>query len=123
MRDKDEESILEKVAATLATLQTMREILKDEYLENDRKLLCDVWCGTVAFSITKGCDEDTARFLMDLGHGPLRSPFYNTEGLLESLETCIKRIEDIPKNVARAELIRSMATGEPLFTIDLTHNT
>lgn len=119
-----EHEIIEEVAATLATLQTLREILKDEYLEKDRNLLCDVWCGTIAFAISKGCNKGIAAILMDFGKsGPLRHESFKVDELRYIIERLIKDINDIPKNVARAELIRSMATGEPLFTVDLTKNT
>lgn len=117
------EDIRDKIAATLATLETMREILKDERLKNDRKLLCDVWCSTIVFSSTKGCDEDIANLLLAVGKGPLMSPTFNTDECVLLLEETINNTKNIFKDIGREQLIRSMATGEPLFTIDLTNNT
>lgn len=111
--------LVELLASTLATLHTLGNLLEDEELINDRKMLSDVWRDVVIYGVQRGCNDKIASLLLQMGE---TISDQTTE--LNKISDLIKRmesdIENIPKEIVKNEIAVKILRGEPLIEVDIT---
>lgn len=111
--------LIKILSSTLATLQTLGDLLEDEELINDRKMLSDVWRDMVIYGVQHGCNDKIASLLLQMGE-----TISDQTMELNKISDLIKRmksdIENIPKEIVKNEIAVRILKGEPLIEVDLT---